>query len=63
MKFDGSIYKEITWFNASEIVEHDTFDGIGGVIAYHDCYMQGVDTRLEKDIADYLSAHNLKLAA
>ncbi|WP_368193679.1 hypothetical protein [Bifidobacterium pseudocatenulatum] len=28
MKFDSSIYKEITWFNASEIVEHDTFDGI-----------------------------------
>lgn len=28
MKFDDMIYKEITWFNASEIVEHDTFDGI-----------------------------------
>lgn len=28
MKFDDNIYSEITWFNASEIVEHDTFDGI-----------------------------------
>ena len=28
MKFDDMIYKEITWFDASEIVEHDTFDGI-----------------------------------
>lgn len=28
MKFDDMIYKEITWFNASEIAEHDTFDGI-----------------------------------
>lgn len=28
MKFDDNIYREITWFNASEIVEHDTFDGI-----------------------------------
>lgn len=27
MKFDDMIYKEITWFNASEIAEHDTFDG------------------------------------
>lgn len=44
-------------------VAYVAFDGTGGVIAYRDCYMQGVDTRLEKDIADYLSAHNLKLAA
>lgn len=28
MKFDSNIYKEITWFDASEIVEHDMFDGI-----------------------------------
>lgn len=28
MKFDDCIYKEITWFNADEIVEHETFDGI-----------------------------------
>lgn len=28
MKFDDNIYKEITWFDASEIVEHDMFDGI-----------------------------------
>lgn len=28
MKFDDNIYSEITWFNASEIVEHDAFDGI-----------------------------------
>lgn len=28
MKFDDNIYSEITWFNTSEIVEHDTFDGI-----------------------------------
>jgi len=28
MKFDDNIYKEITWFDASEIVEHDTFHGI-----------------------------------
>lgn len=26
MKFDDNIYSEITWFNASEIVEHDAFD-------------------------------------
>lgn len=44
-------------------VAYVAFDGTGGVIAYRDCYTQGVDTRLEKDIADYLSAHNLKLAA
>lgn len=28
MKFDDNIYSEITWFNTSEIVKHDTFDGI-----------------------------------
>ncbi len=28
MKFDDMIYKEITWFNASDIAGHDTFDGI-----------------------------------
>lgn len=28
MKFDDCIYKEITWFNADGIVEHETFDGI-----------------------------------
>ena len=44
-------------------VAYVAFDGTGGVIAYRDCYAQGVDTRLEQDIADYLSAHNLKLAA
>lgn len=44
-------------------VAYVAFDGTGGVIAYRDCYMQGADTRLEQDIADYLSAHNLKLAA
>ena len=44
-------------------VAYVAFDGTGGVIAYRDCYTQGVDTRLEKDIADYLASHNLKLAA
>lgn len=44
-------------------VAYVAFDGTGGVIAYRDCYTQGVDTRLEKDIADYLANHNLKLAA
>ena len=44
-------------------VAYVTFDGTGGVIAYRDCYTQGVDARLEKDIADYLASHNLKLAA
>lgn len=44
-------------------VAYVAFDGTGGVIAYRDCYTQGVDARLEKDIADYLASHNLKLAA
>ena len=44
-------------------VAYVAFDGTGGVIAYRDCYTQGVDARLEKDIADYLANHNLKLAA
>ena len=39
------------------------FDGTGGVIAYRDYYTQGVDTRLEEQIANYLANHNLKLAA
>lgn len=62
MKFDDNIYSEITWFNTSEIVEHDTFDGTGGVIAYRDYYTD-VDVRLEEQIASYLASHNLKLAA
>lgn len=44
-------------------VAYVAFDGTGGVIAYRDYYKQGVDTRLEKDIAGYLASHNLKLAA
>lgn len=44
-------------------VAYVAFDGTGGVIAYRDYYTQGVDARLEKDIADYLANHNLKLAA
>lgn len=32
------------------------------MIAYRDYYTD-VDTRLEEQIADYLAAHNLKLAA
>lgn len=44
-------------------VAYVAFDGTGGVIAYRDYYTQGVDTRLEEQIADYLAAHNLKLAA
>lgn len=44
-------------------VAYVAFDGTGGVIAYRDYYTQGVDTQLEQDIADYLAAHNLKLAA
>lgn len=44
-------------------VAYVAFDGTGGVIAYRDYYTQGVDARLEKDIADYLASHNLKLAA
>lgn len=43
-------------------VAYVAFDGTGGVIAYRDYYTD-VDTRLEQDIADYLAAHNLKLAA
>lgn len=43
-------------------VAYVAFDGTGGVIAYRDYYTD-VDTRLEEDIADYLAAHNLKLAA
>ena len=44
-------------------VAYVAFDGTGGVIAYRDYYTQGVDTRLEEQIADYLASHNLKLAA
>lgn len=44
-------------------VAYVAFDGNGGVIAYRDYYTQGVDTRLEEQIADYLASHNLKLAA
>ena len=43
-------------------VAYVAFDGNGGVIAYRDYYTD-VDTRLEEQIADYLAAHNLKLAA
>lgn len=43
-------------------VAYVAFDGTGGVIAYRDYYTD-VDTRLEEQIADYLAAHNLKLAA
>ena len=43
-------------------VAYVAFDGTGDVIAYRDYYTD-VDTRLEQDIADYLAAHNLKLAA
>ena len=43
-------------------VAYVAFDGTGGVIAYRD-YCTDVDTRLEEQIADYLAAHNLKLAA
>lgn len=43
-------------------VAYVAFDGTGGVVAYRDYYTD-VDTRLEQDIADYLAAHNLKLAA
>lgn len=43
-------------------VAYVAFDGTGGVIAYRDYYTQGVDTRLEEQIADYLASHNLKLA-
>lgn len=43
-------------------VAYVAFDGTGGVIAYRDYYTD-VDARLEKDIADYLANHNLKLAA
>lgn len=43
-------------------VTYVAFDGTGGVIAYRDYYTD-VDTRLEEQIADYLAAHNLKLAA
>lgn len=43
-------------------VAYVAFDGTGGVIAYRD-YYTNVDTRLEEQIADYLAAHNLKLAA
>lgn len=35
MKFDDCIYKEITWFNADEIVEHETFDGIDSYELLH----------------------------
>lgn len=44
-------------------VAYVAFDGNGGVIAYRDYYTQGVDTRLEEQIAGYLASHNLKLAA
>lgn len=43
-------------------VAYVVFDGTGGVIAYRDCYTD-VDVRLEEQIADYLAAHNLRLAA
>lgn len=43
-------------------VAYVVFDGTGGVVAYRDCYTD-VDARLEEQIADYLAAHNLKLAA
>lgn len=43
-------------------VAYVVFDGTGGVIAYRDCYVD-VDARLEEQIADYLAAHNLRLAA
>lgn len=43
-------------------VAYVAFDGTGGVIAYRDYYTD-VDTQLEEQIADYLAAHNLKLAA
>lgn len=43
-------------------VAYVAFDGTGGVIAYRDYYAD-VDARLEEQIADYLAAHNLKLAA
>ena len=43
-------------------VAYVVFDGAGGVIAYRDCYTD-VDARLEEQIADYLAAHNLRLAA
>lgn len=43
-------------------VAYVAFDGTGGVIAYRDYYTD-VDARLEEQIADYLAAHNLKLAA
>lgn len=38
-------------------VAYVAFDGNGGVIAYRDYYTQGVDTRLEEQIADYLASH------
>lgn len=43
-------------------VAYVVFDGTGGVVAYRDCYTD-VDARLEEQIADYLAAHNLRLAA
>lgn len=43
-------------------VAYVVFDGTGGVVAYRDCHTD-VDARLEEQIADYLAAHNLRLAA
>ncbi len=61
MKFDDCIYKEITWFNADEIVEHETFDGIDSYELLRNLATleagYSLDDRLDDELRELLHAN------